>query len=319
MSTDAPSLLAPTDDRETSRDAATPTVEPPITWIRPSSGWRAVDWKELWQSRELFWVLASRNIKVRYKQTVLGFAWAIIQPLAFTIVGSLLFAGAVDFKPAFLFFLASQLPWQMFDTGLQQASGSLVAAQNMVKKIYFPRLILPVSAAMVTVVDFLVQLALVAIIMLALPVAFFALGGHPPEDAPAWRQNIVPHLPPIQVVLLPLAIVWTFAASMSISLWLSALNVEYRDVRYVLPFITKFLIFAAPVFWSVSESISSPVWQAVYGLLPIAAPIEFFRWSLLGTPATPVLWVSGFVSTSLLLAGGLFYFRRVERTFADVV
>ena len=307
-------------DRDAGQASEVPSFEEGstgVTWIRPSKGWQAVDWNELWRYRELFWMLALRNIKVRYKQTVLGFAWAIIQPLAFTIVGSLLFAGAIDFKPAFLFFLASQLPWQMFDGALQQASQSLVAAQGMIKKIYFPRLILPVGAAMVTIVDFLVQLGMLLLVLLALPIASAFLGP-PAEGDPAWRQNLVTHVPPIQVLLLPVAVLWTFLASMSVSLWLAALNVQFRDVRYLLPFVTKFLIFAAPVFWS-ANNIDSPMWRAIYGLLPIAAPIEFFRWSLLGTEPTPVLWIVGATSTTLLLVGGLFYFRRMEQTFADVV
>ncbi|MEM1211376.1 MAG: ABC transporter permease [Planctomycetota bacterium] len=289
-----------------------------VTAIRADRGWQAIDLPELWRFRELFWMLALRNIKVRYKQTVLGFAWALIQPLAFTIVGSLLFAGSIDFAPAFLFFLASLLPWQMFDSSLSQASNSLVSAQGMIKKIYFPRLILPFGSAMVTFVDLLVQLAMITLIMLALPIAAWLLGGPPAEDDPAWRQNIVAHVPPIQVFLLPLAMIWSFMASMSVALWLAALNVQYRDIRYILPFITKFLIFAAPVFWSV-QVIENDTLRAIYGLLPVAAPIEFFRWCLLGTPPTPLLWTVGLISSSAFLVLGLFYFRRMERTFADVV
>jgi lipopolysaccharide transport system permease protein len=178
---------------------------------------------------------------------------------------------------------------------------SLVGAQNMIKKIYFPRLVLPTSAVMVSVVDFLVQLGLVAAVLLLLP--------------------ILPHvhafLPPIQILLLPLAALWAFLAALALGLPLAALNVEYRDVRYVIPFVTQFMIFAAPVFWSVERI--TPAWRMIYGLVPIAGPIDFFRWCFLGTPAHPGMWLVGFVSTMAVLLAGLAYFRRVEDTFADVV
>jgi lipopolysaccharide transport system permease protein len=291
-------------------DAATLVIDPP-------SGWQPLDAGELWRFRELFWIFALRDIKVRYKQTVLGGAWALIQPLGFTVIGSLVFgrlagAGTDNVHPAFLFYLVSQLPWMLFNTGLQTSSMSLVGAQNMIKKIYFPRLILPASAVMVSLVDFLIQLALVAAVLLAL----WAVPGHHPYRAiSAVASTAV--VPPIQVFLIPLATVWAFAAALAVGLPLAALNVEYRDVRYVIPFVTQFMIFAAPVFWSVEKI--SPAWRPVYGLLPIAGPIDFFRWCVLGTPAHPLMWLVGFVSTILTLLAGLAYFRRVEDSFADVV
>ena len=247
-----------------------------------------------------------RDIKVRYKQTVLGSAWALIQPLVFTVLGTIVFgrlagAGTDGVKPAFLFYLVSQLPWMLFNTGLQTSAMSLVGAQNMIKKIYFPRLVLPASAVVVSLVDFLVQLGLVAAVLLVLP--------------------LIPHvpafLPPLQILLLPIAVLWSFLAALSIGLPLAALNVEYRDVRYVIPFVTQFMIFAAPVFWSVDRI--SPTWRPLYALLPIAAPIDFFRWCILGTPAHPMMWLIGAIATLATLLAGLAYFRRVEDTFADVV
>jgi lipopolysaccharide transport system permease protein len=278
----------------------------PYLTIRPASGWVPFDLPELWRYRELFWIFAARDIKVRYKQTVLGGAWALIQPLAFTVLGTVVFgklAGAStdDVKPAFLFYLVSQLPWMLFNTGLQTSAMSLVGAQDMIKKIYFPRLVLPASAVVVSLVDFLVQLALVAAVLLVLPVV---------PHVPAF-------LPPIQVLLLPLAAAWAFVAALSVGLPLAALNVEYRDVRYVIPFVTQFLIFAAPVFWSVDRI--APGWRPIYGLLPIAGPIDFFRWCVLGTPAHPLMWLVGLAATLATLAAGLAYFRRLEDTFADVV
>ena len=297
-----------TETQLTAPPSATPADNDPKPYlsIRPAAGWQAFDLPELWRYRELFWIFASRDIKVRYKQTVLGSAWALLQPLVFTVLGTIVFgrlaaAGTDDVRPAFLFYLVSQLPWMLFNTGLQTSAMSLVGAQNMIKKVYFPRLILPASAVVVSAVDFVVQLALVAAVLLLLP--------------------IVPHvpafLPPLQILLLPLAALWAFVAALAIGLPLAALNVEYRDVRYVIPFVTQFMIFAAPVFWSVERI--APAWRPVYGLLPVAGPIDFFRWSLLGTPAHPTMWLVGLVATVATLLLGLAYFRRVEDTFADVV
>ncbi|MGC4030169.1 MAG: ABC transporter permease [Tepidisphaeraceae bacterium] len=287
--------------------AEAPAVLPtPHSSIRPAEGWQPVDFAELWRFRDLFWIFAARDIKVRYKQTVLGGAWALVQPLAFTFVGTIVFgklaaAGTDDIKPAFLFYLVSQLPWMLFNTGLQTSAMSLVGAQNMIKKIYFPRLVLPTSSVMVSLMDFLVQLGLLAVVLLVLPII---------PGVPAF-------LPPVQVLLLPLAVLWAFIAALAVGLPLSALNVEYRDVRYVIPFVTQFLIFAAPVFFSVEKI--APAWQPVYALLPIAGPIDFFRWCVLGTPAHPLMWTVGLLATAVTLVAGLFYFRRVEDGFADVV
>lgn len=277
-----------------------------MSFIRPSTGWQALDWPELWRYRELFLIFAARDVKVRYKQTALGVLWAVVQPLAFTVVGTVVFgqlAGASTdgVRPAFLFYLASQVPWMLFNTGLQSSAGSLVGAQNMIKKVYFPRLVLPGSAVVVSLMDCAVQLALVAAVLAVLPFA-------PGTGA---------FVPPPQIVLLPVAIAWAFLAALAVGLPLAALNVEYRDVRYALPFVTQFLIFAAPVFWSASEL--PAVWRPAYALLPIAGPIDFFRWCLLGTPAHPGMWAVGLVGTLVVLAAGLAYFRRVEDGFADTV
>ncbi len=291
--------------------AADPTATPPVSYIRPAKGWQALELDELWRFRELFWIFASRDIKVRYKQTVLGAAWAIIQPLAFTIVGTIIFgqiagAGTDGVKPAFLFYLVSQLPWMLFNTGLQTSAMSLVGAQNMIKKVYFPRLILPASAVMVSLMDFVVLLGLVAVTLIGLAIVPYLFATSFPAYVPSW-----------QVLLIPVAAIWTFLAALAVGLPLSALNVEYRDVRYVIPFVTQFMIFAAPVFWSVTQIPTK--WQPLYALLPIAGPIDFFRWCILDTPAHPLMWVIGALSTLLTFALGLAYFKRVENTFADVV
>lgn len=278
----------------------------PVTYIRPAKGWQALDLPELWRYRELFLIFALRDIKVRYKQTILGIGWALIQPIAFTVVGIVIFGGVAGASqdgvaPAFLFYFASQLPWMMFNTGLQTSAMSLVGAQNMLKKVYFPRLVLPTSAVMVTLVDAAIQFLLLVLVIAALPLI----------------PGIPNFLPPIQVLLLPVAVVWAFIAALAIGLPLAALNVEYRDVRYVIPFVTQFMIFAAPVFWPASAI--PDAWRPLYGLLPVAGPIEFFRWCLLDTPAHPLMWAVGAASTLVCLVAGLAYFRRMEDTFADVV
>eukprot|EP00752_Nemacystus_decipiens_P015210 g13543.t1 len=242
--------------------------------IGPPKGWQPINVKELWNYRELFLIFALRDIKVRYKQTALGAAWALIQPIAFTVIGMVIFgkvagAGTDGVTPVFLFYLASQLPWMLFNTGLQTSSMSLVNAQNMIKKIYFPRLVLPTSAVMVTLVDAFILFSLLTFVIAALP----------------FIPGVESHVLPIQALLLPAAVLWAFLAALSIGLPLAALNVEFRDVRYVLPFVTQFMIFAAPVFWPVSAI--PEAWRLFYGLIPCAGPIEFFRWCLLGTPAHP--------------------------------
>ncbi|MEM9369334.1 MAG: ABC transporter permease [Planctomycetota bacterium] len=300
MSTEAISAPAPTAIPEATAS------ELPVTIIEPPKGWQPVNFAELWRYRELFLIFALRDIKVRYKQTALGAAWALLQPIAFTVVGMVIFkgvagAGTDGIEPAFLFYFASQIPWMLFNTGLQTSAMSLVGAQNMIKKVYFPRLVLPTSAVMVSLVDMLIQSAVLAIVLLALPLI----------------PGVSAFLPPLQILLVPVAILWTFLAALAVGLPLSALNVEYRDVRYVIPFVTQFMIFAAPVFWSASQIPER--WRVAYGLLPVAGPIDFFRWTVLGTPAHPMMWLVGAVSTAVCLLAGLAYFRRMEDSFADVV
>lgn len=307
------SVAASSGDQHRPQDKDIDSTSPPaidstssaVRYIVPVTGWRAIDFSELWRFRELFLIFAMRDVKVRYKQTAIGALWALIQPIAFTIVGVMVFSraagvGTDGVQPAFLFYLVSQLPWMLFNTGLQTCSMSLVGAQNMIKKVYFPRMILPTSAVMVSLVDLVVQLCLVGLAF----VATHLLTG----------AGVVP---PVQVVLLPLAVLWAFLAALSIGLPLAALNVEFRDVRYVIPFITQFAIFAAPVFWPASSLPAG--WRLAYGLLPVAAPVEFFRWCMLGTPAYPGMWLVGVLGTLACLAAGLAYFGRVEGRFADVV
>jgi lipopolysaccharide transport system permease protein len=247
----------------------------------------------------LLFFLSLRDIKLRYKQTALGVAWAVIQPL-FTMLVFAIFFGQLgklpsDGKPYALFVLVALVPWQLFAYALTQSSNSLVNEQRLITKVYFPRLIVPVASVLAGVVDFLVALSLVAIGM-----AVFGV-------APTWA-----------IVALPGLVVFAILAALSVGLWLSALNVQYRDVRYSISFLTQFWMFLTPIAYP--SSLVPEAYRAWYGLNPMSGVVEGFRWALLGTDAPDwgMMAVSAVVVVVLLI-GGVFYFRRMERTFADVV
>ncbi len=267
--------------------------------LRATSGWRPVDFAELWQFRDLFWILAQRDVKVRYKQTALGAAWAVIQPLSQMILFTVVFKRVADLDtdglPGPIFYFAGLLPWTLFSTGMNAGANSLVAAQNMIKKVYFPRLIVPVSATIVSVVDFAIAFCVMAVLMAVYLAA-----------------------PPPQVLLLPLLVALAYLAALGLGLWLSALNVEYRDVRYVIPFLTQFLLFATPIMWSMTK-VESAWAKVLVGLNPVAGVVVTFRWCLVGTPPQWLTLATSVGMIALLCASGLFYFRRTERSFADVV
>jgi lipopolysaccharide transport system permease protein len=276
-----------------------------ILRIRPSQGWRAIDLREVWRYRELLWFLTWRDIKLRYKQTALGVAWAVLQPL-FTMAVFTVFFGKLgklpsDGKPYALFVLAALLPWQLFAYALTQSSNSLVAEQRLITKVYFPRLIVPVASVLSGLVDFLVAFCLMAVMMAAGPVfGWFTV------------------TPTAAVLAIPIFTLFAVLTALAVGLWLSALNVQYRDVRYTIPFLTQFWMFLTPVAYS--ASLVPPAYRLLYGLNPMAGVVEGFRWALLNTDAPD--WGMMAVSAGVvlvLLAGGLFYFRRMERTFADVV
>ena len=276
-----------------------------VTRLRPRRGWQPMRLAELWRFRELLWFLAMRDIKVRYKQTVLGVGWAVLQPLFTMIVFSIFFGklGKIpsDGVPYPLFSLCALLPWQLFAYALTQASNSVVSEQNLITKVYFPRLIIPLASVLSGLVDFVI-----AFVLLLGMMAYYEMSGYA-IVAPGWRIFAVPPL-----VLLALA------AAMAVGLWLSALNVQYRDFRYTIPFLTQLWLFVTPVAYP--SSIVPEQWRLLYGLNPMAGVVEGFRWALLGKAERPgpMLWVS-VASVAMLLVGGLFYFRRMERSFADVV
>jgi lipopolysaccharide transport system permease protein len=276
-----------------------------IVRIRPSAGWRAINLIEVWRYRELLWFLALRDVKLRYKQTALGVAWAVIQPLFTMLVFSVFFGGLgkipSDGIPYPLFVMAALLPWQLFSYALTQSSNSLVAEQRLITKVYFPRLIVPLASVLSGLVDFAVAFVLLLGLM-----AYYSLTAN--YQLPlSWSLLAVPAL-----------ILFALATALAVGLWMAALNVRYRDVRYTIPFITQFWMFLTPVAYP--SSLVPERWRALYGLNPMAGVVEGFRWALLGNGDFhgPLMAVSGGV-VILLLAGGLFYFRRLERTFTDVV
>jgi lipopolysaccharide transport system permease protein len=271
----------------------------PVFTVKPSRGWISLQLGELWKYRELIYFLTWRDIKVRYKQTVLGAAWAIIQPFFTMVVFSLFFGKLAkvpsDGIPYPIFAYAALVPWTFFANGLNQSSNSLVGNANLIKKVYFPRLVVPFSSVISGLVDFV--LAFIVLVGMMLAYGIF---------------------PTINIVWLPLLLLLTFISALGVGLWLSALNVQFRDVRYTVPFLIQFWLFATPIAYP--SSLLSEPWRTFYGLNPMVGVVEGFRWALLGadTAPGPIILVSALMALALLV-GGVFYFRRMEKTFADVI
>ena len=271
----------------------------PVIRVEPSKGWVPLKLKELWEYRELLYFLTWRDIKVRYKQTVLGAAWAIIQPFFTMVVFSLFFGRLAkipsDGVPYPIFSYAALVPWAFFANGLNKASNSLVGNANLIKKVYFPRLAMPIAAVFSGIVDFVL-----AFIVLFGMMLYFGI------------------VPTINVIWLPFLLMLALITSLGVALWLSAMNVQFRDVRYIIPFLTQFWLFATPIAYP--SSLLSEPWRTLYGINPMVGVVEGFRWALLGTETSPgpIIIVSSLVALALLI-GGAFYFRRMEKTFADVV
>jgi lipopolysaccharide transport system permease protein len=268
--------------------------------IQPSSGWVSLKLHELWEYRELLFFLTWRDIKVRYKQTVLGAAWAIIQPFFTMVVFSLFFGNLAkipsDGIPYPIFSYAALVPWTFFANGITQAANSLVTGSNLIKKIYFPRLVVPISSVTSGLVDF----ALAFIVLLGMMLVYGIY-------------------PTINVVWLPLLILLTLVTSLGVGLWTSAMNVQFRDVRYTIPFLIQFWMFATPIAYP-SSLIKNSWLQIIYGLNPMVGVVEGFRWALLDTQTAPgTMVVASAVVAVGLLVSGAYYFRRMEKSFADVV
>ncbi|MBT9311375.1 ABC transporter permease [Leptothoe kymatousa] len=258
-------------------------------------------WRDLWRYRELFYFLAWRDILVRYKQTAIGIAWALLRPFLTMVVFSIVFGRLANLPsegdaPYPILVFAAMLPWQFFASALSECSNSLIVNSNLLSKVYFPRLVVPTSAVIVSFVDFLIS----GIILLGLMAWFNAV--------PTWR-----------ILTLPLFIAIAFAASMGVGLWLAALNVQYRDFRYIVPFIVQFGLYISPV--GFSSTIVPENWRLLYSLNPMVGVIDGFRWAIIGGD-TQLFW-SGFILSLLLVTGllisGILYFRRMERTFADII
>jgi lipopolysaccharide transport system permease protein len=266
--------------------------------LRPKSGWQPIDFAELWHYRELLWILAKRDIQVRYKQTVLGILWAVIQPFAQMIIFTLLFAKngfSTDGIVPPVFYFSGSICWLLFASSLTTAGNSLIANQNLITKVYFPRLVMPIAACVTGLVDFAISFLLLIALM-------------------AWYHLV----PTLTILLLPVFAALAVLASLAIGLWLSALNVQYRDVRHVLNFVVQFWFFATPVIYP--TSIIKKHWERVLITLnPMSGVVEGFRWSLFGHPSPGRMTIVSVVTIFVLLIGGLFYFRRMEKTFADFV
>ena len=276
---------------------STPVSE--VIRIRPSAGWRSLNLSELWRYRELLVFLTLRDIQLRYKQTALGITWAALQPLLSMAVFTVMFGKLAKMpsqdRPYAVFVLAALVPWQLFTYALTQSSNSLVAEQRVITKVYFPRLVVPIASVLAGLIDFFIAFLLLLLLMVVYGVA-----------------------PGPGILAAPLLALFAVATALAVGLWLCALNVQYRDVRYTIPFLTQFWLFATPVAYPASlvpESI-----RPLYGLNPMAGVIEGFRWALLSTAAPDWRMVSvSAITVVLLLIGGLYYYRRMEKTFADVV
>lgn len=278
---------------------ALPVVEVPVVRIAPSAHWPLPNLRELWESRELVYFLVWRDIKVRYKQTVLGAAWAIIQPLFNLLLFSVFFGRLAkmpsDGLPYPLFSYTALVPWTFFAQGLTQASNSLVGNPDLVKKVYFPRLAMPLARVLACLLDFCFAfLSLLAMIIY-------------------YKVELT-----LRVAWLPMFVLLALVTSLGVSLWFSAMNVLFRDVQYVMPFLVQAWLFATPVVYP--SSLLSEPWRTLYGINPMVGVVEGFRWALLGshTAPGPMVIVSSLVALAMLVSG-LFYFRRMERTFVDIL
>lgn len=267
--------------------------------IEPPRGWAALDLKELWNYRELLFFLAWRDIKLRYKQTALGTAWAILQPLLTMIVFSVIFGELAklpsDGIPYPIFTYTALLPWQLFAFALTNSSNSLINSQNLISKVYFPRLIIPLASTLAGVMDF----AIAFLVLLGM-MAYY---------------HIVPTL---AILYLPLFLLLAFLSALAVGIWLSALSVEYRDVRYIVPFLTQFWMYATPIAYA--SSLIPKDWRLLYGLNPMTGVVDGFRWALLGMEIHSGLMIG--ISAIVVLAmfiSGLYYFRQMENNFADVI
>ncbi len=278
---------------------AAKAADAPITAIRPTRGWVSLRLGEVWEYRELLYFLVWRDVKVRYKQTLLGVSWVVLQPILTTLIFTVIFGNLAKMPsenlPYAVFALAGIVPWNFFSGAVTRGGGSLIGNAGMLTKVYFPRLVMPVASVLAGLIDMAIVLGLLAALMI-----FFHV------------------TPTLAIVTLPLFLLLALATSLGVSLWLSALNVQYRDVNYLLPFITQFWLYATPVVYP--ASLIPDKWRVLYGLNPMAGVVEGFRWALFGTNEAPGPMLAVSVAmVLLLLVSGAYFFRRMEKRFADVV
>jgi lipopolysaccharide transport system permease protein len=290
-----------------SETSITPHNPEEVLFLRPTRGWSALNLGDLWRYRELIYFLIWRDVKVRYKQTALGASWAILQPFITMVVFTLLFGRLAkmpsDGIPYPLFSYTGLLPWGLFTKAIGDAGRSMVTNRSMITKVYFPRLSIPLASVLGGLVDFgLAFLVLIGMILVY-------------NNVPALDYQVV--ITPA-ILTLPLFLLLALITSLGVGLWLSALNVQYRDVNYILPFLTQFWLFITPIAYP--ASMIPEKWQLLYSLNPMTGVVEGFRWALLGVKEAPgpMVIVSSIIAI-LLLVTGLFYFRRMERTFADEI
>ena len=271
----------------------------PVIYLKPSTGWLPLDFGELWRYRELIFFLTWRDIKVRYKQAVLGIAWAVLQPLLtmaiFTIIFGVLLNTPSQGLPYPLFALTALIPWQLFSTALQRSSISLVGNANLITKIYFPRIAIPLSTIFAALIDFVISFVVLLGVM-----AFYRV----------W--------PGLMILWLPLFILLSLLTSLAVGLWLSALNVQYRDIQHMVPFLIQVWMYASPIVYPI-ETIPAGFWRGIYSLNPMVGVIQGFRWALLGGTHPDITLIISIIVVLILLISGLYYFRRMEKTFADIV
>jgi len=281
------------------------TVEPPVTIILPPRGWRSLKLRELWIYRELLFFLALRDVKVRYKQTGLGVLWALLQPFVTMVVFTFVFQKMAGLKadndiPYPIFTFAALLPWQLFAGSLPRISNSLVGNANLLTKVYFPRMAIPLAALGAGLVDFVIAFGLLTSLMV-----WYSLTS---TWHFAWSWALL---------ALPLFLLLAVLSSLAVGLWFAALNVQYRDVQYITPFLVQVWMFLSPVVYSTSEVHGA--WRFIYGLNPMVGVIGGFRWALLGGSPPDAMMAVSVGMVLLLLAGGLYFFRFMERYFADVI
>jgi lipopolysaccharide transport system permease protein len=271
----------------------------PSRVIQPTRGWSALNLRELWKFRDLLWILAVRDVKLRYKQTALGVVWVVLQPLVGALIFAVIFGGFAklpsDGSPYILFVFSGLLAWNYFAGALQRAGNSLITDSRLISKVYFPRLLIPLASTAAVLIDFVVTLAVFAVLMVIF---------HVP---PTWR-----------LLALPFFLVLTTLVAVGVSLWLSAFNVQYRDFMYAMPFLIQVWMYASPVVYA--TSLVPERWRSLFSLNPAVGFIEGFRWSLLGSSAlTPSMVLATTAVGALVFVSGAYVFRRVERGFADVL